>query len=148
MQQFFITCLNFLLAWKFVILAMLCCTGPIRITFGSTITIPNRAWYIPKILPDQLSHFRNFVFCKTIYTIWKKSYQKPLAQVRTLKLDILKTESWMHMGHTANMIIKDIIHIFASISKNMHILLMGWRYRECCQSTWRFTCSGSSVNGI
>ena len=44
--------------------------------------------------------------------------------------DILKMESWTLMGHTANIIIKDIIHIFASIAKNMHILLMGRRYRE------------------
>ena len=38
------------------------------------------------------------------------------------------------MGHTANMIIKDIIHIFVSISKYMRILLMRWHYREPC--TW------------
>ena len=49
-----------------------------------------------------------------------------------LALGILKMESWTHMGCTANMIIKDIIHIFASISKNMHILLMERCYRECC----------------
>ena len=44
--------------------------------------------------------------------------------------DILKMESWTHMGHTANRDIKDIIHIFAFICKNMRILLMGRRYRE------------------
>ena len=43
---------------------------------------------------------------------------------------MLKMESWIHMGHTANIIIKDIIHISMSIRKNMHILLMGQRYRE------------------
>ena len=36
----------------------------------------------------------------------------------------------MHMWHTANIIIKDVIHIFASISKIMRILLMGRRNRE------------------
>ena len=46
--------------------------------------------------------------------------------------DILKMESWTHMGRTANIIIKDIIHIFASICENVHILLMGRRYRERC----------------
>ena len=40
-----------------------------------------------------------------------------------LSLDILKMESWTHMGRTANIIIKDIIHVFASISKIMLILL-------------------------
>ena len=44
--------------------------------------------------------------------------------------DILKMESWTHMGCTLNIIIKDIINIFASICKNMRILLMGRRYRE------------------
>ena len=39
-------------------------------------------------------------------------------------------ESWTHVGRTANIIIKDIIHIFASISKTMRILLMGRRNRE------------------
>ena len=53
-----------------------------------------------------------------------------LVTVSGLTLDILKMESGMHMGCTANIIIKDIIHIFASISKNMHILLMGRRYRD------------------
>ena len=33
-----------------------------------------------------------------------------------------------HMGLTANLIIKDIINISASISKNMHISLMGRHY--------------------
>ena len=47
-----------------------------------------------------------------------------------LSLDILKMESWTHMGCTANIIIKDVIHIFASISKIMRILLMGRRNRE------------------
>ena len=36
------------------------------------------------------------------------------------------------MGRTANMIIKDSIHIFASISKSMHILLMGLLYLKRC----------------
>ena len=49
-----------------------------------------------------------------------------------LSLDILKIESWTHMGRTANIIIKDVIHIFASISKIMRILLMGRRNRERC----------------
>ena len=39
-------------------------------------------------------------------------------------------ESWTHMGRTANIIIKDVIHVFASICKIMHILLMGRRNRE------------------
>ena len=47
-----------------------------------------------------------------------------------LTLDILKVASWAHMGRTANIIIKDIIHNFASISKIMRILLMGRRNRE------------------
>ena len=51
-----------------------------------------------------------------------------------LSLDILKMESWTHMGRTANIIIKDVIHIFASISKIMRILLMGRRNRERCNS--------------
>ena len=33
-----------------------------------------------------------------------------------LSLDVLKMASWTHMGRTANIIIKDVIHIFASIS--------------------------------
>ena len=49
-----------------------------------------------------------------------------------LSLDILKMESWRHMGRTANIIIKDVIHVFASISKIMRILLMGRRNRERC----------------
>ena len=36
------------------------------------------------------------------------------------------------MGCTANIIIKDIIHIFASFCKIICILLMGWRNREHC----------------
>ena len=44
--------------------------------------------------------------------------------------DILKVESWTQMGRTANIIIKYSIHVFASIYKNMRILLMGRRYRE------------------
>ena len=36
------------------------------------------------------------------------------------------------MGRTANIIIKDVIHVFASISKIMRILLMGRRNREHC----------------
>ena len=49
-----------------------------------------------------------------------------------LSLDILKMESWTHMGRTANIIIKDVIHVFASFSKIMLILLMGRRNRERC----------------
>ena len=49
--------------------------------------------------------------------------------------DILKMEFWTHMGRTANIIIKDIIHIFASMCKNMRILVMGRRYRERCKLT-------------
>ena len=52
--------------------------------------------------------------------------------VSGLSLDILKMESWTHMGRTANIIIKDVIHIFASISKIMRILLMGRRNLERC----------------
>ena len=47
-----------------------------------------------------------------------------------LSLDILKMESWKHMGRTANISIKDVIHVFASISKMMRILLMGRCNRE------------------
>ena len=47
-------------------------------------------------------------------------------------LDILKMVSWAHMGRTANIIIKDTIHIFASISKIVRILLMGRRNCERC----------------
>ena len=36
------------------------------------------------------------------------------------------------MGRTANIIIKDAIHAFASISTIMHILLMGRRNHERC----------------
>ena len=42
-----------------------------------------------------------------------------------LVLNILRMQSRSNMGYTANMIIKDIIKIFASISKNMLSLLMG-----------------------
>ena len=49
-----------------------------------------------------------------------------------LALDILKMESWTHVWCTANIIIKDIINIFASISKNMCILLIGWCNHEFC----------------
>ena len=48
-----------------------------------------------------------------------------------LSLDILKMESWTYMGRTANIIIKVVIHVFASISKILRILLMGRRNREC-----------------
>ena len=51
-----------------------------------------------------------------------------------LALDILKVESWTQMGRTANIIIKCSIHVFASICKNMRILLMGRHYRERCES--------------
>ena len=52
-----------------------------------------------------------------------------------LVLDILKMESWMHMGCTANIIIKDIINIFVSISKQMRILLMGRCYHDHCNTS-------------
>ena len=52
-----------------------------------------------------------------------------------LALDILKMESWMHMGCTANIIIKDIINIFVSISKQMRILLMGRCYHDHCNTS-------------
>ena len=54
------------------------------------------------------------------------------AYMSGLSLDILKMESWTHMGRTANIIIKDVIHVFASISKIMRILMMGGRNRERC----------------
>ena len=57
-------------------------------------------------------------------------YDLFITLVSGLSLDILKIESWTHMGRTANIIIKDVIHIFASISKIMRILLMGRRNRE------------------
>ena len=56
-----------------------------------------------------------------------------------LSLAILKMESWTHMGRTANMIIKDVIHVFASISKIMRILLMGRRNRE----RWNYVCDST-----
>ena len=40
------------------------------------------------------------------------------------------------MGRTANIIIKDVIHVFASISKIMRILLMGRRKRERLFTIW------------
>ena len=50
-----------------------------------------------------------------------------------ITLEILKMESWMHLGHTASIIIEDdIIHMFVSISKNMRILLMGRCFRQRC----------------
>ena len=52
-----------------------------------------------------------------------------------LQLDISEMDSWMHTGCTANILIKDIIHISASICKNMQILLMGWHY---CEHWWPF----------
>ena len=59
-----------------------------------------------------------------------------------LSLDILKMESWTHMGRTANMIIKDVIHVFASISKIVRILLMGPRNRERCQALLMYVSQG------
>ena len=44
-------------------------------------------------------------------------------------LDIFKMKPWMHMGRTANIIIKDMV-TFVSICKTMLILLMGWCYHE------------------
>ena len=49
-----------------------------------------------------------------------------------LSPDILKMGSWTHMGRTANIIIKDVIHIFSSISKIMRISLMGRHNHERC----------------
>ena len=43
-------------------------------------------------------------------------------------IDILKMESCVHMGPTANIIIKDIIHIFVSISKKHAYFADG----RCC----------------
>ena len=43
---------------------------------------------------------------------------------------LIETAPWAYMGYTANIIIKDTIHIFASISKIMRIWLMGRRNRE------------------
>ena len=60
----------------------------------------------------------------------KKNIMHLLYHHSELAPDILKMEFWTHMGRTANIIIKDIIHIFASMCKNMHILVMGGRYRE------------------
>ena len=40
-----------------------------------------------------------------------------------LSLDILKMEYWTHMGRTENIIIKDVIHIFASISKLWDVIV-------------------------
>ena len=56
-----------------------------------------------------------------------------------LTLDILNMESWMHMGWTANIIIKDIIYIFAFISKNMHILLMGGIIASAAYPCWDYS---------
>ena len=56
-----------------------------------------------------------------------------------LSLDILKMESWTHMWRTANIIIKDVIHVFASISKIMRILLMGRRNRDRCKANMDHT---------
>ena len=44
------------------------------------------------------------------------------------------TGPWNHEGYTANIIIKDIIDIFASLSKIIRILLMGQGYYEHCLS--------------
>ena len=45
----------------------------------------------------------------------------PRGHLAGLSLDILKTECWTQLVCTANIIIKDAIHIFASISKIMRI---------------------------
>ena len=46
------------------------------------------------------------------------------------------------MGRTTNIIIKDVFHIFASISKIMRILLMGRRNRERWEEiAMEFICS-------
>ena len=59
----------------------------------------------------------------------------PSKSTTGLSLDILKMECWTHMGRTANIIIKDVIHVFASISKIMCILLMGRRDCERCMKS-------------
>ena len=66
------------------------------------------------------------------------------ATIPGLSLHILKRESWTHVGRTANTIIKDVIHIFASISKTMRILLMGRRNRE----RWILLLYGSGHEGV
>ena len=60
-----------------------------------------------------------------------------------LSLDILKIESWTHMGRTANIIIKYVIHVSASISKIMRILLMGRHNRE----RWKQIYKGYKLHG-
>ena len=67
-------------------------------------------------------------------------------QFAGLAPDIFKMKSWTHMGRTANIIIKDIIHIFASIFKNMRILLMGRRY--CERWIWNKNVHNSILNGV
>ena len=69
----------------------------------------------------------NYIFIVDLTSGWRG-----WENVTELSWDILKMESWTHMGRTANIIIKDVIHIFASISKIMRILLMGRRNRERC----------------
>ena len=61
---------------------------------------------------------------------WVNMYIHKSDQATGLVLDMLKMESWNNMGHTANLIIKDIIDIFASTTKNMRILLIGRCYYE------------------
>ena len=63
-------------------------------------------------------------------------------------LDILKMESWTHMGRTANIIIKDVSHVFASISKIMRILLMGRRNCERCVYIYIYTYTNISYKDI
>ena len=57
-----------------------------------------------------------------IFMIWqvKKVSAKTTCRAHT---HIFKMESWNHLGRTANIFIQDIIHIFASISKNICIYL-------------------------
>ena len=53
-----------------------------------------------------------------------------LVSAAGLMLGILKIASCAQMERTANIIIKDTIHIFVSIIKIMHILLMEWHNCE------------------
>ena len=70
-----------------------------------------------------IPHEKRAVLSKVVNII--AAYVLAIHGATGLKLDILKMESWMHIGYTVNIITKDIIHIFATISKNMHNLLMG-----------------------
>ena len=82
-----------------------------------------RGYMYNQVLANQLTHW-------------------PLGDFKSgLAQDILKVESWTQMGSTANIIIKYSIHVFASICKNMPILLIRRRYRERCKLilSWQFS---------